>query len=313
MWLHKRRDKSNLGSSSAHFKFLILPLYFSYKLVFRSQSTMCTIYIQMSNEMWEFDVNGEMYHEKAINFLGELFTNWKNQTCQHDVTIALFSRVFYEAKSINEFPSELLGCIKQDHKERFFEDFYRVVYQNERYEDWMFTLVKLKHLIKEYRDYILHYHERHTCLLVEKKVPKCYLSNAAEGNFLETLNLSSSVFERNFIEIPFDRTGMMSVVITGGCGVFEVNRELSKITKGRVIDNGIGSDLVCLGEQPLHQVPLFKYAGSDSLCVPYWINCSFYKSPAVIRDCNYKFRPRIKIRFKSNIDTQLGKAFLKLS
>lgn len=27
--------------------------------------------------MWEFDVNGEMYHEKAVNFLGELFTNWK--------------------------------------------------------------------------------------------------------------------------------------------------------------------------------------------------------------------------------------------
>jgi hypothetical protein len=47
------------------------------RLVFRSQSAMCTIYIQMSREMWEFDVNGEMYHEKAINFLGELFTNWK--------------------------------------------------------------------------------------------------------------------------------------------------------------------------------------------------------------------------------------------
>ena len=38
---------------------------------------MCTIDIQMSREMWEFDVNGEMYHEKAINFLGELFANWK--------------------------------------------------------------------------------------------------------------------------------------------------------------------------------------------------------------------------------------------
>jgi DEP domain-containing protein 5 len=47
------------------------------QLVFRSQSAMCTIYIQMSREMWEFDVNGEMYHEKAINFLEELFTNWK--------------------------------------------------------------------------------------------------------------------------------------------------------------------------------------------------------------------------------------------
>ncbi len=47
------------------------------RLVFRAQSAMCTIYIQMSREMWEFDTNGEMQHEKAVNFLGELFTNWK--------------------------------------------------------------------------------------------------------------------------------------------------------------------------------------------------------------------------------------------
>lgn len=47
------------------------------RLVFRSLSAMCTIYIQMSREMWEFDVNGEMYNEKAVNFLSELFTNWK--------------------------------------------------------------------------------------------------------------------------------------------------------------------------------------------------------------------------------------------
>lgn len=42
------------------------------RFVFRSQSAMCLIYIQMSREMWEFDVNGEMYHEKAINFLSKL-------------------------------------------------------------------------------------------------------------------------------------------------------------------------------------------------------------------------------------------------
>jgi hypothetical protein len=98
----------------------------------------------MSLEMWEFDVNGEMYHEKAINFFGELFTNWRNQTCQHDVTIALFSRIFYKAKSLDEFPISIRDDIKQDHKKRFYEDFYRVVYQNERYEDWTPTLVILK-------------------------------------------------------------------------------------------------------------------------------------------------------------------------
>ena len=103
-------------------------------------------------------------------------------------------------------------------------------------------------------------------------MPDGHLSPAAEGNFLETLNLSSSVFERHFIDRPFDRTGMMSLVITPGNGIFEVSKELTKITKERVIDNGIGSDLVCLGEQPLHAVPLFKYDTAEAFDIPNWTN-----------------------------------------
>ena len=30
----------------------------------------------MSNELWEFDVNGEMRLENAIDFLGKLFIDW---------------------------------------------------------------------------------------------------------------------------------------------------------------------------------------------------------------------------------------------
>lgn len=45
--------------------------------------------------------------------------------CQHDVTITLFSRVFYDAKSLDEFPASLQQDINRDHRGRFYEDFYR--------------------------------------------------------------------------------------------------------------------------------------------------------------------------------------------
>lgn len=130
-------------------------------------------------------------------------------------------------------------------------------------------------------------------------MPSGSLSSAAEGNFLQTLNLSSRVFERHFIDRPFDRAGMMSLVITPGNGIYEVEKEMAKITKERVIDNGIGSDLVCLGEQPLHAVPLFKYDTTDAFNIPNWMNLSFYQSSEMVRYCNSCFLPRSKIKLKT--------------
>lgn len=48
----------------------------------------------------------------------------------------------------------------------------------------------------------------------------------------------SSVFDKHYINRNFDRTGQMSVVITPGVGVFEVDRLLMILTKQRMIDNG---------------------------------------------------------------------------
>lgn len=70
--------------------------------------------------------------------------------------------------------------------------------------------------------------------------------------------LHLKVFEKHYLDRSFERTGQLSVVITPGVGVFEVDRQLTNITKQRIIDNGVGSDLVCVGEQPLHAVPLLK-------------------------------------------------------
>ncbi|CAG2207427.1 DEPDC5 [Mytilus edulis] len=81
---------------------------------------------RMSSEMWDFDLYGDLYIEKAVDgFLTDLFAKWKEQNCLHDVTIVLFSRTFYEAQYIEEFPVFMRDCLQVDYMGRFYEDFYR--------------------------------------------------------------------------------------------------------------------------------------------------------------------------------------------
>ncbi|KAM5200183.1 GATOR1 complex protein DEPDC5 isoform 7-T12 [Hipposideros larvatus] len=268
------------------------------RVVFRSTSAMVYIFIQMSCEMWDFDIYGDLYFEKAVNgFLADLFTKWKEKNCSHEVTVVLFSRTFYDAKSVDEFPEVNRASIRQDHKGRFYEDFYKVVVQNERREEWTSLLVTIKKLFIQYPVLVR--------LEQAEGFPQGDNSTSAQGNYLEAINLSFNVFDKHYINRNFDRTGQMSVVITPGVGVFEVDRLLMILTKQRMIDNGIGVDLVCMGEQPLHAVPLFKLHNrsaprdsclGDDYNIPHWINHSFYTSKSQLF-CN-SFTPRIKLAGK---------------
>ncbi|KZC10817.1 DEP domain-containing protein 5 [Dufourea novaeangliae] len=266
------------------------------KVVFRSSTSMVYLFIQMSSEMWDFDIHGDLYFEKAVNgFLADLFQKWKKNGSNHEVTIVLFSRTFYNAASLEEFPNHMRECLQHDYRGRFYEDFYRVVVQNERFEDWSNVLVQLRKLFTDYQKIVLEYHQKPGGI-----IPKAVNSTAAQGNFLEVLNMSLNVFEKHYLDRSFDRTGQLSVVITPGVGVFEVDRELTNVTKQRIIDNGVGSDLVCVGEQPLHAVPLLKFHNKDTsikapddYSMPHWINLSFYSTNKKIPYST--FIPRIKL------------------
>ncbi|CRL03427.1 CLUMA_CG016236, isoform B [Clunio marinus] len=266
------------------------------KVVFRSCTSLVYLFIQMSSEMWDFDIHGDLYFEKAVNgFLTDLFAKWKKQSSNHEVTIVLFSRTFYAAKCLDEFPVHMRDCLQQDYRGRYYEDFYRVAIQNERNDDWSTILVQLRRLFTAYQDMVLNYHQRPGVM-----IPPATNSTAAQGNFLEVLNISLNVFEKHYLDRSFDRTGQLSVVITPGVGVFEVDRELTNITKQRIIDNGVSSDLVCVGEQPLHAVPLLKFHYKDSsltsvddYSMPHWINLSFYSTNKKVAYSS--FIPRIKL------------------
>uniref|UniRef100_A0A4W3GZC3 DEP domain containing 5, GATOR1 subcomplex subunit n=1 Tax=Callorhinchus milii TaxID=7868 RepID=A0A4W3GZC3_CALMI len=277
------------------------------RVVFRSTSAMVYIFIQMSCEMWDFDIYGDLYFEKAVNgFLSDLFAKWKDKNCSHEVTVVLFSRTFYDSKSLDEFPENYRSSLRSDLEGRFYEDFYKVVAQNERREEWTSLLITIKKLFIQYPVLVR--------LQEADGFPHGQNSTAAQGNYLEAINLSFNVFDKHYINRNFDRTGQMSVVITPGVGVFEVDRLLMILTKQRMIDNGIGVDLVCMGEQPLHAVPLFKLHNrnipgdsrlGDDYNIPHWINHSFYTSKSQLY--YNSFTPRIKLagrkKSRNNKDT----------
>lgn len=87
-------------------------------------------------------------------------------------------------------------------------------------------------------------------------------TNASQGNVLEAINLTLNVMQFHYLDRDLHRTGNSLVVISPGCGIFEVNKRLAEITYKRMMDHGIGSDMLSLGLPPLHIAPIFLYAVS---------------------------------------------------
>lgn len=91
------------------------------------------------------------------------------------------------------------------------------------------------------------------------RVPKVLTHQAYEGNVLEAVNLALNPFDEHYIDRDLSRTGLSMTIVTPGTGHFAVDKKLLRLTSERMVDHGIGLDLVCLTKMPLHSVPLFSY------------------------------------------------------
>ena len=71
------------------------------------------------------------------------------------------------------------------------------------------------------------------------------------------------------------------MVVSAGVGFFRASASLSKFTKRRSFDHGVGLDLVCLPPPPLHSVPVFEVRSGRSsnrqeFRYPHWLLVYFY-------------------------------------
>ncbi|CAI5708267.1 unnamed protein product [Peronospora destructor] len=96
------------------------------------------------------------------------------------------------------------------------------------------------------------------------KLPSGVPSRAKDGNILEAINVTLNVLDKHYMDRDLNRTGQSIVMMTAGCSIFNVNSKLAEITEQRMMDSGVGMDMISLSTPPLHVVPLFIYCNQSS-------------------------------------------------
>ncbi|KAI1336374.1 vacuolar membrane-associated protein IML1 [Xylariaceae sp. FL0016] len=246
--------------------------------IFRSESARYVLFIQMAREMWDFDSDGSgeiMFYKVVNGFLPALFKKWAVLQVKHLVSIVLFARVEYDTGLTTELANTALNNdyytgFQTSGEKRPYKDFYRVVVSEMSSGEWTKILHQLKKEFNVFRrDISLHHQvamsdameilEDVSAKSTSTSKIKAESSPAMHGNFLEAINLASSLYAHDYIDRDLLRTGISIVVISPGSGVFDVEYETLRKTTEALIGNGIGIDLICIPNLPLHSVPLFRY------------------------------------------------------
>lgn len=176
------------------------------------------------------------------------------------------------------FPYDRSDCfsIGVDEQGRHYQDFYKIVTLDSSISDVQPLLVKMKQEINAFPHecgwrspadlYMSSFSPAEPQPSGDSTDPQTrhgVPSNARDGNMLEAVNLVLNIFEKHHIDRHLSRSGQSVVLITAGNGIFSVNKRLSEITEQRMMDHGIGIDMISLASRPLHKCPLFLFKESD--------------------------------------------------
>ncbi|KAG6959678.1 hypothetical protein JG688_00009974 [Phytophthora aleatoria] len=271
------------------------------KFTFRSRTSRIMWLVQISPEMWDMANSGMLYLEIFLTVVRNVLKKWMKHKVSHSLTILFYSRCFYpemdqdqdsstysnrrfmpnrkqsraaEDERESSFPYERSDCfsVGVDEDGRHYQDFYKLVAFDSIITDVQPLLVKLKEEMNAFprecgwrspADFYVSSFSPAELIQDESGPRPGVPSNARDGNLLEAVNLVLNIFEKHHIDRDLSRSGQSVVLITPGNGIFSVNKRLSEITEQRMMDHGIGIDLISLASRPLHKCPLFLFKQSD--------------------------------------------------
>jgi len=292
------------------------------KFIFRSCSARFFCLLPITRELWGFGDDSTLLHERVEHFLSSLMAKWTAAPTgvTHSLTVLFFSRVRYKSEALPQLLLEELGgtpaepsCFHRDAAGRVYADCYRTIIDNETEPDWAALVVRVRRELAVCTQQMcsaplvsLAPHLAGRLEGAEQMLCEGLPSSLEESGFLEAINLVITIFENEHMDRDLNRTNNSILLFTAGCGVFHVDPELEQVTKQRLMDSGIGMDVVCVAPPPLHQVPLFVHthaqqarhssgggaaarpsldscaestaaATQHTFSLPVWVNLSFYR------------------------------------
>lgn len=236
------------------------------KIVFRSESARLIFLIQITEEMYHFQEDGEIMFHKVVNSLfPAIFKRWREEETHHLITIVFVANVDFTSSSWND--------LKIGERPSNTKDYYRVVVDQINVVHWNEIMISLRTEFSIFRKDII------TDQIKKKMDASSRFLPTIKSDILGTINLSTTLVNDKFKDPDLRHTTNHFIVISAGNGLYDVNYDDLLDTGKRQLNSEVSVDIICLAEPPLHLTPLFRYIDhSDNLhhCVPGWVDISYW-------------------------------------
>lgn len=241
------------------------------KVIIRSESARFFFIIQITEEMWQFEEDGEVMFQKVVNsFFPKILKKWKKIGTNHNISVIFTATV----DLINSDGDEDVNASIPGYKSSNNKDYYRIVVDEVNISHWRNIMETLRQEFMDFKRDLLNIKSEDGKYFIQGKLASC-----VKTNILESINMVATVLLNPFRQIDLRHTTNHIMIISPGSGLFDVNYDLLKLTTKKLLSLEITMDIICLTTPPMHIVPLFRYIDtSDSLrfCVPTWLSISFW-------------------------------------